>query len=113
MNPEDVVQANLDAYNDRDIDLFMSHFSDDIKMYSYGESEPWLDGPAAVRSRYDQYFIDSPNLLSTIKNRIVFGNKVIDHEYITGVRGSEVPLELILIYEVDKGKIVKTTSIKK
>lgn len=38
---------------------------------------------------------------------------VIDHEYITGARGSKEAFEIVLIYEVDNDKIIKMTAIRK
>ena len=110
---EDVVKANLDAYNNRDIDSFMLYIADDIKFFNLGECEPYLKGKEEVRKRYSQYFEKSPILHSEIKNRIVFDNKVIDYEYITGANGSSKPFELIFMYEVLEGKIIKTTAIRK
>ena len=75
---EKVVQANLDAYNNRDIETFMKYIDDDIAFYNLGECEPYLKGKEEVRKRYQDYFDKSPNLHSEIKNRMVFGNKVID-----------------------------------
>lgn len=110
---EEVVQANLDAYNQRDIDGFMQYISEEVEMYQMGECEPYLKGKAAVRDLYANYFEESPELHSEIKQRVVFDDKVIDHEYITGARGSDEPFELIFIYEVEEGLIVKTTAIRK
>ncbi|MEQ8625543.1 MAG: nuclear transport factor 2 family protein [Vicingaceae bacterium] len=110
---EKVVQANLDAYNNRDIETFMKYIDDDIAFYNLGECEPYLKGKEEVRKRYQDYFDKSPNLHSEIKNRMVFGNKVIDYEYITGSNGTNEPFELIFMYEVEDQKIVKTTAIRK
>ncbi len=110
---EKVVQGSLDAYNAHDFEKFMSFFSEDIEMYELHESEPSVKGIEEVRKRYKDYFDASPELHSKIKNRMVFGNKVIDYEYITGARGSKEPYELIFMYEVENGKIVRTTAIRK
>lgn len=109
---EEVVQANLDAYNNRDIQAFMQYISDDIEMFNMGECEPYIKGKANVKARYSEYFEKSPELHSDINKRIVFDNKVIDHEYITGSNGSSEPFELIFIYEVEDGLILKTTAIR-
>jgi hypothetical protein len=45
--------------------------------------------------------------------RIVFDNKVIDHESIVGRKGAKDILEIVMIYEVKDGKIFKMTSIRK
>ena len=42
---------------------------------------------------------------------MVLGNKVIDHERLTGV--SSIPYEAIAIYEIKDEKIIKVTFLRK
>lgn len=111
-SPEEVVQAQLEAYNNKDIDAFMETFSDTAMLYSIGDAEPWASGEGEVRAVYTGLFEQSPDLHSEIVHRSVVGNKVMDHERITGRRGSDEPLELIMIYEVEDGKIVRAWSVR-
>ena len=113
MTVEQVVQQNLEAYNARDLDKFMSSFSEDIEMYNFTDGKMTAKGLLEVRKIYQELFDLSPQLHSTILKRIVFDNKIIDHEWIDGRRGSKTPVELVLIYEVKNEKIVKTTAIRK
>ncbi|MFK7771404.1 MAG: nuclear transport factor 2 family protein [Saprospiraceae bacterium] len=113
MSPEKIVQKNLDAYNSLDIETFMACFHADIKMYNFGIEKPSAQGLAEVRKIYQDLFKQSPKLYSTIIKRIIFENKVIDHESITGRLGNENPIEMVLIYEVEEQKIIKITAIKK
>ncbi len=112
-DPEKVVQANLDAYNNRNIEGFMSYFSEDILVRNFDTGATSAQGIQAVREIYTQLFEASPNLHSKILKRTVFDNKVIDHEYITGRNGSQEPLELVLIYEVREGKIFRISVMRK
>ena len=112
-SPEQIVQQNLDYYNNRDIEGFMRCFSEDIVIYSFDDPKITASGLEEVRKLYTALFQNSPNLHSTIVNRIVFDNKVIDHESIVGRKGSADILELVLIYEVKNDKIYKITVIRK
>jgi hypothetical protein len=112
-SPEQVVQKNLDAYNQRDIEGFMVWFSPEIKMYNFDDGKLTMQGLEQVRKTYQELFELSPKLHSTILNRIVFDNKVIDHEHIVGRRGSDQPVELVLVYEVEQEKIVKIVVMRK
>lgn len=112
LTPEQVVQENVDCYNARDINGFMTSFSEDIALYNFSESLPSLEGLEQIRNFYNELFRLSPQLHSTIIKRIVFDNKVIDHESIVGRKGSKETIELVLIYEVQKEKICKITVIK-
>ena len=113
VKPVDVVKASLIAYNNVDIDAFMSYFSEDIVMKDYDNGKVNANGKAEVRAIYEPYFEASPNLHSKIIDRIAFDNKVMDHEFITGARGSEEPFEIVVIYEVTDGKIKYACRSKK
>lgn len=113
MTTVQIVQQNLEAYNQRNLEAFLSSFSADIAIYNFGESTPSTLGLEAVRKRYQDLFLQSPNLHSTILKRMVFDNKIIDHESIIGRLGAKESLEIIMIYEVKEQKIFKMTVIRK
>lgn len=113
LSAEQVVQSNLDAYNNRDLEKFMFWFSEDVELYSFSEMKLIASGKPAIEKLYKELFAASPNLHSTILKRIVFDNKVIDHESIVGRKGSSEIIEIVMIYEVKDGKIFKMTSIRK
>ena len=112
LSAEQVVQKNVEGYNRRDIRGFMECFSPDISLYTFPDPDPTLEGLEAIQKFYKQLFEASPKLHSTILKRIVFNNKVIDHESIIGRQGSDVPLEIVVIYEVNEGKIFRLTAIR-
>ncbi len=109
---EQIVQANLDAYNARDIEAFMRSFSADIALHGFHDSVPHTLGLDAIRVRYRELFDASPQLHSTIIKRIVLKHTVIDHERIVGRNGSPQPYELVLIYEVRDALIFRLTAIR-
>ncbi len=111
-SPEQIVQQQLDYYNSRNMEGYISLFADDVKFYNYGSNELTIDGVEACQSVYQNLFDQSPSLKSTITKRITFDNIVIDHESITGRMGIETPLELALIFEIENEKICKVTVIK-
>ena len=113
LSVEQVVQSNLEAYNNRDLEQFMSWFSEDVELYSFSEMKLVASGKPAIEKFYKELFEASPELHSTILKRIVFDKKVIDHESIVGRKGSKDILEIVMIYEVNDGKIFKMTSIRK
>ena len=110
--PEQVVQKNLECYNNRDIKGFMECFTADITLYTFHDPEPILEGLEAIQNFYSRLFEASPKLHSTILNRIVFDNKIIDHERIAGRLGSDATLDIVVVYEVKEGKIFRLTAIR-
>lgn len=107
-DPEVIVQKQLDAYNNRDIDAFMATYTEDVKLYSF-PNKLNTEGQVAMRKGYSGFFKNTPDLHCEIKNRIVIGNKVIDEEYITS---NGINFSAIAIYEVRNGLISKVTFIQ-
>ena len=97
-----VVQRQLEAYNARDLDAFAATYADAIRIFRMPAAEPAISGMAQLRDTYRQRFA-SPGLHAEIVNRIVLGNKVIDHERVRGIR--EHPIEAVAVYEVVDGLI--------
>lgn len=106
-SPETVVQRQLDAYNARDIEAFMAVFADDAEGFELGAASPTLSGAPAIRERYTRLFAASPHLHSALVGRIVHARAVIDHERIAGWNGNEDVLEIVAIYEVVDGRILR------
>jgi hypothetical protein len=105
---EKIVQIQLEAYNNRDIDAFMATYTSEIKLYDYPEKLK-SEGQKIMRESYDAFFKRTPDLHAYIKNRIVIGNKVIDEEQVT-INGKIY--NAVAIYEVENGKINKVTFIQ-
>lgn len=110
-SPEQIVQQQLEAYNRGDIDAFMDVFHQEAEVWRLGAETPFARGADEVRTIYGVLFDQSPDLYSTVLNRSIIGNKVIDYERITGRNGNETPLFLVMVYEVVEGKILRAYSI--
>ena len=104
---EQLVQQMMEAYNKRDIDKYMSFYSDDVKLYNY-PNELSTDGSKAMRESYTEFFKNTLDLNGYTKSRIVRGNKVIDDAQVT-ING-EI-LNAIAIYEIQNNKITRVTFI--
>jgi hypothetical protein len=110
---EQVVQQQLEAYNNRNINSFMATMSTEIVLYNFADGKLLAQGFKDVKAMYSSLFSQSPQLHSELTNRIVLGNQVIDHETITGRMGSSEAIELVVIYEVSESKIYKITVLRK
>lgn len=103
MNAESVVQRQLEAYNARDLQRFLAEFADDIRLYRLPATEPALSGKKAFGEFYARERFSRPALHAELLDRMVLGNKVIDHERISGVR--DEPFEVVVVYQVVDGRI--------
>ena len=103
MNAVTVVQRQLEAYNARDLERFVAEYSDTVEIFRPPVVPPGISGKAQLSEFYRTQRFSLPSLRADILNRIVLGNRVIDHERIWGVR--DKPFEVAVVYEVVDGKI--------
>jgi len=102
-DPVAVVQKQLDTYNAQELEGFVNTFAPDAEVFiNLGDSVAGMVGRDQIRARYGQMFRDNPGNKSTLIGRMIQGNFVFDHEWITG-RESE--LKIMAIYEVEDGLI--------
>lgn len=110
LTPEKLVEQQLAAYNTRNIDAFLEPYSEDVELYIF-PNQLIGKGKVFMRKDYAEMFKKRPNLHCEIKNRTILGNKVIDHEIISGF-GTQA-LEAVAIYEIREDKISKVYFIEK
>jgi hypothetical protein len=107
-SPEAIVDAQLAAYNRRDVEGFLSYYSDDAKLFAH-PNQLTESGKDQLRTRYTRSF-SNQNVRAWIVKRIVFDRLVIDHERITG--HPDGILEAVAVYEIKDGKIIGVTFYK-
>jgi hypothetical protein len=107
-SPEFVIQRQLDTYNAKDLDAWLSTYAKDAKQYEH-PGKLLASGRAEIRARAGPRFSE-PNLHATLIKRTVMGNIVIDHEDVTRTF-AEGPgnIELVCIYVVERG-LIQTAS---
>ena len=105
-NPEQVVQAQLEAYNALNIGLFANCHSADIKIKNSQEGAPDIIGQESLIKAY-QFLKTAPKSFKVIlENRIVNGPVVVDYERLTRLGEGRDDMFAVAVYEVRNGKIV-------
>lgn len=110
MKPEQVIQKQLDAYNARDLETLLKIYAEDAQMFEH-PAKLLATGSAELRQRF-MTRLKEPNLNAKLRQRIVMGSTVIDYEEVkrTFPEG-EGTIELIMIYQVQDGRIAKAWTI--
>jgi imidazolonepropionase-like amidohydrolase len=103
-SPETVVQRQVEAYNARDIEAFLSFYADDVMIRRLPSEELVWDGKGAMRARYAKRFSETPDLHCAITKRIVHGSWVVDHQLVTGI-ADRPRVRAVATYEVRDGLI--------
>lgn len=102
--PEAVIQRQLDAYNARDLEALLATYADDARQFQFPDTL-LASGKAAIRERLAARLAE-PDLYALLRQRVVMGNIVIDHEEVTRTfpEGAGT-VEVVAIYDVKDGKI--------
>lgn len=98
----DPVEAQLEAYNARDVDRFVPCFTEDVIVEDAAGTR-LLIGREAFRASYASMFAASPALHCRVVTRLRAGAFVVDEERVTG-RG-DTELHVIVVYTVRDGLI--------
>ncbi|HST62445.1 MAG TPA: nuclear transport factor 2 family protein [Longimicrobium sp.] len=102
---ERVVQAQVDAFNRRDVEAFMATYAPDAIHWEY-PADTVFAGAARIRGHYAELFADPDvvGLHAEVRKRIIKGRFVIDEEIVRGLPADD-PHVSVIIYEVVNGRI--------
>jgi putative hydrolase of HD superfamily len=104
--PDDIVQAQLDGYNARDIEAFMAPWAEDAEYYQFPDTL-LAKGKPAIRERHVLRF-QEPNLHGELLSRISLDGLVVDRERVVrSFPDGPGTVDVIAIYEVAHGLIQK------
>ena len=96
------VEAQLEAYNARDVDRFLACYSPKVVVQD-GAGNTLMEGHESMRAEYAPFFAECPDLRAELLHRIEAGDYVIDEERIHGWHPD--PIRAVAIYHVADGLI--------
>jgi hypothetical protein len=107
-SPHSVVQAQLDAYNAKDIGALLQTYAPDAEQFTL-HGELLAKGHEQMRTRFLARFAE-PDLHARLVSRVVVGNIVTDVELITrNFPEGRGMLEMLCVYEVVAGRIQRAS----
>jgi hypothetical protein len=107
IDPATIVQRQVDAYNNRDIEAYTDVFSDDVCVKQFPD-KPLIEGKENFRIHYQLMFEATPDLHCEIVKRMIQGHTVIDQENV--LKNGEY-INAIAIYQVNESQIISVTFI--
>lgn len=107
---EQLAQAQLDGYNSYDIDKFLVNYADDVEVINFPDNTLNYMGKDEMRKRYSKMFNEG-KVHAKLANRIVMGNKVMDHEIVT-FKDREGTTEVVALYEIENDLIKRVRFIR-
>ncbi|WP_445146585.1 nuclear transport factor 2 family protein [Dyella sp. Tek66A03] len=107
-DPAALIQRQLQAYNDKDVDVWLATYAPDAAQYVL-HGERLAQGHDELRRRILVRFTE-PDLHARLLSRVVMGQVVVDLEQVTRTfpegKGS---MEMLCIYEIAEGCIAKAS----
>jgi len=108
LSPLAVVQAQLDAYNAKDLDALMATYAPHAQQFAL-HGALLAEGHDQIRPRYEARFAE-PDLQARLLSRTVLGNFVTDLEIVTrNFPEGKGTVEMLCVYEVVEGRIVRAS----
>jgi hypothetical protein len=104
LSPEEIAQANIEAYNAHDVEALMATFSPSATFGQLG-GRILLDGRGPMQGYYTQLFQAQPTLRCEVRQRTVIGQFVVELQEISGE--GQPGMQAMMISEVREGKILK------
>ncbi|WP_435359658.1 nuclear transport factor 2 family protein [Haloarchaeobius sp. DFWS5] len=100
--PNAVVDRQLAAYNDGDIDGFLDTFAEDAVAANLDDGAVQAAGHAELREVYGYLFENAPDLHCEVESSIALGEYVVHQEHVTGLKE---PMDALAVYQVTDGLI--------
>lgn len=110
MNSITIVQGQLDAYNNQNLELFLTFFAENIEVFNF-PNQLIYKGIHNMHDYYKSAWELNPNQKAIVKERMCLDNTVIDKEFITG-RANGIEINVIAIYIIENNIIVKVFFIR-
>lgn len=107
-----LAQGQLDAYNNRDLEKFLSHYHPQVEVFRLNTGDCICNDFQTFTKIYKERFEQNPNLNCELKNRIVLENTVMDEEWVTGVTGATAPSHVVAVYAFADGLISKVWFVR-
>ncbi len=115
ISTRNIVDKQLQAYNNQDIDAFAATYHDDVEIHTFPGGLKYK-GKAELIKRYGKKFAKLKCLNASSLQRIVNGRFLVDHEQAKScsVAADKVDREVLVIaaYEIEDGLIKRVTFMK-
>ncbi len=108
---EKAAQGQLEAYNNHDIEEFLTWYTEDVQALDIDTGAVLLSGKDTMRLRYSKVFANK-FLYCKLLNRMVLNRTIIDHEEIT-FDESDNRKYAIAIYDVNEDGLISTIRFTK
>jgi hypothetical protein len=112
LSPAATVQRQIERFNAHDLEGYLALFAEELEVADLPAS-PWGTRTKVwLREFYAERFKTNPDLHASTEAQMVSGAFVIETERIRGRAGQAGPLDVVVVYQVKEGKIVRMWELR-
>ena len=111
LSPTATVERQMELFNAHDLGGFLDLFAEDLEVAEMPAGSTGTTGKARLRETYAARFTSNPDLHASAKSQLVSGAFVVQKEKIKGL-ADHASLEVVVIYQVKDGKIVRMWTLR-
>jgi len=112
LSPAATVQRQIERFNAHDLEGYLALFAEDLEVAELPASEWGTRNKAWLRGVYAERFRTNPDLRASTEAQMVSGAFVIETERIRGRTGQTGSLDVVVVYQVKEGKIVRMWELR-
>ena len=112
LSPVATVQRQIERFNAHDLEGYLALFAEDLEVAELPASEWGTRNKAWLRGVYAERFKTNPDLRASTEAQLVSGTFVIETERIRGRTGQTGSLDVVVVYQVKEGKIVRMWELR-
>ena len=106
------MQKQIERFNAHDLEGYLALFAEELEVAELPPSEWGTRNKAWLRGVYAERFRTNPDLRASTEAQMVSGTFVIETERIRGRTGQAGPLDVMVVYQVKEGKIVRMWELR-
>jgi len=102
----------MTAYNDRDLEKFLSFLHPEFESYLFDSNHQLCSGIEGARRVYEKRFRENEDLFITTLQRIINDNFVVESQLIEGFDEGKT-IHAIAIFELKNNKVIRASFIRR
>lgn len=112
MKASKIIQKFMAAYNERNLEKFISFMHPEFKSYLFESQHCLCSGIVDARKVYGKRFSENKDLFVTTLNRIVNDNVVVESQFIEGF-DKGITIHAIAIFELQDNKVKRASFVRR
>ena len=107
-----IIHQFMAAYNERDVEKFVSFMHPEFESYLFDSKDVLCSGIGDARKVYEKRFSENKSLFVTTLHRIINDNIVVESQFIEGFDSGKT-IHAIAIFELKEDKVKRASFVRR